>query len=152
MHPRVALAAAALALSLAGSAFAAASPDRSSAEIARVNRDWLPAMKACDAERLAAPYARNAIYVGPDGDVLKGRDAIANFFRAHLNPCPRIVGGEIRSTGSAPGGPAVRYEWGVARYVVREPTGVKTTRGGAYLTVWRKVAAGRWFILRNMAF
>ena len=67
------------ALPMAAQAVARGAPDAAAAQIARVDRDWLPAMKACDGARLAAPYADDAIFVGPDGDVIRGRTAIANF-------------------------------------------------------------------------
>jgi uncharacterized protein (TIGR02246 family) len=149
---RAVVAVLALLVAAPAAAAAAAAHDEAAADIARVDRDWLPAMKACDGERLAAPYARDAILIGPAGDVVRGRAAIANFYRAHLNPCPHILGGEMRAAGAASGGPGLRYEWGVARYVVREPSGITTRRGGPYLSVWRRDAAGRWRIVRNVAF
>jgi uncharacterized protein (TIGR02246 family) len=144
----------ALALSLASPALAA--PDdiaAATATIDAVNADWLPAMQARDGERIAAAYAPDGVFVLPNGDSLKGRAAVAEFYRRQLaTPGVKVLDGRIRREGLAQAGDGLLYEWGHGESTVQTASGQVRTGGGPYLTVWKRDAAGHWAIARNLAF
>src|SRR5512132_1472427 len=49
--------------------------------IAAANADWLSSLKAGDAERIAAPYADDGLFVTATGSTVAGREAIARLMR-----------------------------------------------------------------------
>jgi uncharacterized protein (TIGR02246 family) len=118
----------------------------------RVDAEWLDAMQAGDAERLAAPYAPDAVFVTPTGRVVIGRQAIAELYRASFASGSKVLRGGIHRDGAQPGGFGVVYEWGHGGATRREADGHEATHEGPYLTVWRRDPAGTWMIIRNMAF
>lgn len=118
----------------------------------QVDAEWLGDMQAGDAERLAAPYAPDAVFVTPTGRVVIGREAIANLYRTGFANGSKVVRGGIHRDGAQPGGLGLVYEWGHGGATRRESDGHEATREGPYLTVWRREPTGTWKIIRNMAF
>lgn len=118
----------------------------------RVDAEWLGAMEAGDAERLAAPYASDAVFVTPAGQVVVGREAIAALYRIGATDGSKVVRGGIHRDGAQPVGFGLVYEWGHGGATRREVGGREVTHEGSYLTVWRRDSAGTWKIIRNMAF
>jgi uncharacterized protein (TIGR02246 family) len=118
--------------------------------IDEANADWFRAMKAGDAEGLAAAYADDGVFVGPDGAVVKGRAAVRDLYAARKGGAALLAGG-IESRGRTCGGDGLVYEWGGGWVRYRAADGQDATRGGPYLTVWKEIG-GRWRIIRNMAF
>jgi uncharacterized protein (TIGR02246 family) len=150
----------ALALALAWTALApaaqAAAPaqDLASARpvIAAANADWVPAMKAHDARRVAAAYADDGLFILPDGKVISGRAAIEASTRARFKPGVTIVGGGLTQDGLVSAAPGLVYEWGHGGLTTRDATGKTHVSSGPYLTVWKRGATGRWAIVRNVVF
>ncbi|MBS0297589.1 MAG: SgcJ/EcaC family oxidoreductase [Proteobacteria bacterium] len=124
--------------------------------IAKADADWIGAMQAGDAARLAAPYAEDGVFVTPDGTAIAGRAAIEAFYRKRLKASKaKIVGGGVRYDNIVVGGTAAQplvYEWGHGGAVSVDEAGKRSAREGAYLTVWKRGADGAWRIVRNMAF
>jgi uncharacterized protein (TIGR02246 family) len=118
----------------------------------QVDADWLGDMQAGDAERLAAPYATDAVFVTPTGRVVVGREAIAGLYRAGFSQGSKVLRGGIHRDGAQSAGYGLVYEWGHGGATRREADGREVAHEGAYLTVWRRDAAGTWKIVRNMAF
>jgi len=153
MHRLIAaIALAALALTCAGAQ--AAPADIASARLAidRANADWLPAIKAKDAERLAAPYAPEGVFVLPDGRSLVGRAAVADFYRERFAGAARVVDGGIHRDGLAQAAGGLVVEWGHGGSTVIDAAGKTSSREAPYMTVWKRGANGRWAIVRNLAF
>jgi uncharacterized protein (TIGR02246 family) len=109
-------------------------------------------MRRADAAAVAAPYAEDGLFIGVDGTVTRGREAIRNLYAARLATIERVVGGELKSDGSVQVDAALVYEWGHATLVVSKKDGSRAESGGGYLTVWRRNLAGRWEIIRNIVF
>lgn len=143
---------AALALATAANAKPAGLVAQALPTIDKVDADWLPAMKAGDAERLAEPYARDAVFVTPDGKAILGHDAIAELYRAGAASGRKVIDGGIHRLGAREGGGGMVYEWGRGGSTRVGPDGVRMTHEGQYLTVWKRDEAGAWRIIRNMAF
>jgi len=118
----------------------------------QVDAEWLGAMQAGDAERLAAPYAPDAVFVTPTGRVVIGREAIADLYRNGFANGSKVVRGGIHRDGAQPGGFGLVYEWGHGGATRREANGREVAHEGPYLTVWRRGPTGAWEIIRNMAF
>ncbi|MBW8816112.1 MAG: SgcJ/EcaC family oxidoreductase [Caulobacterales bacterium] len=120
--------------------------------IAEANADWFRAMKAGDAEALAAAYAEDGVFVGPDGAPVRGRAAVRDLYAARTaKGGPELLSGRIESLGRTCGGQGLVYEWGRGSLTLRTADGRVAQRGGPYLTVWKRLD-GRWRIVRNMAF
>jgi uncharacterized protein (TIGR02246 family) len=120
--------------------------------IGEANADWFRAMQAGDAEALAAAYAEDGVFVGPDGVPVRGHAAVRDLYAARTKPGgSQLLAGHIESLGRVCGGEGLVYEWGQGSLRLRKPDGQEATRGGPYLTVWKRID-GRWRIVRNMAF
>ena len=147
------LAAVVAALATAAHAKGAADPVASALPtIDAADADWLPAMKAGDAVRLAEAYAPDAVFVTPDGKVVVGHDAIVELYRARAAARRQVIAGGIQRLGARYGGYGLVYEWGKGGATTIGLDGAKSTREGPYLTVWKRDEAGAWRIIRNMAF
>lgn len=137
--------------SLAGAAPAPVDP-AAVAAIERANGEWLPAIKAGDAARIAAPYAEAGVFVLPDGSKVAGRRAVEAMYARRSGGGSRIVDGGITSCGRLASAPEHVLEWGYGRATTRAPDGAVKMSGGPYVTWWRKAADGTWRIDRNVAF
>lgn len=118
--------------------------------IEAANSDWVPAMKRRDAKAIASFYAEDGVLIAPDGKALQGRDAVEASYAKGMTASFRFVGGGIVQDGVvlAPG-PLI-YEWGHAGIEI-ERDGKTVHSAGNYLTVWKRNAAGKWEISRNLA-
>jgi uncharacterized protein (TIGR02246 family) len=118
----------------------------------RANADWLPAMKAGDADRVAEAYADDGVFVLPDGRTIVGRKAIADFYRKQLGAGRKILSGGIHTDGVGEAKGGLVIEWGHGGSTSVDAAGKQTTSSGPYMTVWKKGADGRWAIVRNLVF
>jgi uncharacterized protein (TIGR02246 family) len=126
-------------------------PADARATIAKANAEWIPALKARDAATIAAPYADDGIFVTATGDVIKGRDAVAQLMRDRIAQMGTVISGTIVQDGLTRQGTSI-YEWGHAVLELAHEGAPAQHSGGRYLTVWQKSAAGRWVIVRNLSF
>ncbi len=142
------------ALAAASLASVAHADDLSEAKpvIEAANADWAPAMRARDAARVAAAYAEDGVYVGPDGSVVVGRAAFEASLRGKLASMPPVTGGSITQDGLQSIQPGLIYEWGHGALELTTPSGEKRLSGGRYLSVWRRGDDGVWRIVRNLSF
>ena len=53
-----------------------ASIDAASPFIAKANKEWEAAIQTGDADALSRPYHEDGVFVGPDGNAVRGRAAI----------------------------------------------------------------------------
>ena len=123
-----------------------ASPD-----IERANSEWAIAIRSGDAATMAAPYAEDGLFIGPDGKVVQGRKAVEALYAAALKAPSRVVDARVESAGRVAADPDDVYEWGMAWVRIRAADGKLVRRGGRYLTVWHRYP-GHWMITRNIAF
>ena len=125
---------------------ASAAPD-----IDRANAEWASAIRSGDAATMAAPYAEDGLFIGPDGKVVRGRKAVEALYAASLAARPNVVDARVESAGRVAADPDDVYEWGEAWVKLRAADGRLVRRGGRYLTVWHRTP-GHWMITRNIAF
>jgi len=123
-------------------------------DIDAANAAWLPGLRQRDARAIAAAYADSGLFIGADGSVTRGRDAVTRMYAArfpHLRP---IRGGGVVQDGMTVLGPTRIAEWGHGWLDLEsERAGGPSVRsGGTYLTLWEREADGHWRITRNLAF
>jgi uncharacterized protein (TIGR02246 family) len=144
----------AAALALATGRSLAAEDDLTAATrlIDQVDADWLGAMKAKDADRLAASYAPDGLFVLPGGDVIVGRAAIVAFYKNRLSHIAQVLDGGIHRDGLVKGADGLLYEWGHGGATSVNDMGRTATSDGPYLTVWKRDPQAGWCIIRNLVF
>lgn len=126
-------------------------PADARAAIARANNDWLGAMQRRDARTVVEPYADDGVFVLATGESVKGRAAIEQMMNDRFSRMGHVTGGTIHQDGLIAAG-SMLYEWGHADLDVAAANGQPASHFfGRYLTVWKKDAAGRWRIIRNLS-
>jgi uncharacterized protein (TIGR02246 family) len=144
----------------AGVASAAAPPtappqvnaiDAASPFIAKANNEWQAAIQTGDADALSRPYHEDGVFVGPDGNAVRGRAAIRAMYAKRPASQVRIVDATIQSDGRVAAGPDEVYEWGSGWVFTQSADGTRAKRGGHFVTVWHRQPDGTWLITRNLA-
>src|ERR1700744_836345 len=79
------------------------------ATIDKANADWIGAMKAKNAARLAEPYAEDGIFVVANGRAMLGGAAIPDFYRERLANLVQVLDGGIRHDGMTQGADGLIY-------------------------------------------
>ena len=114
------------------------------------NSEWISAMRSGDADAIAKPYALDAVFVAPDGNCIRGRTPIRDFYRSRLSGKSWIVSASLEQQGVVAAERGLVFEWGVGVVTARSTEGTVVTRRSTYLSVWRREEDGRWEILRNV--
>ena len=152
---RLCLAVAALGfVALIGSPAFAVSPEelaKAKATIKAANVDWIDAVRARDAHRIAAPYAEDAINVTGKGVVIVGRAALEQAEAARFGKGPLLLDGSLEDDGLQVEGELI-YEWGHSALRWKGPDGEIKRTSGQFLTVWRQEPDHQWRIIRNLSF
>src|SRR5512146_2034366 len=76
----------------------AAVPAEALAQIKAANDGWLPALERQDAAAVAEPYADDAIFVTPTGEVARGRPGVEQLMKGRF-AASRVVGGSLTQDG-----------------------------------------------------
>ena len=116
--------------------------------IDKANEEWTHAIVVGDADLMAAPYAPDGIFIGPDGSEIRGRDAVRAMYAKPR--AAKVLHASIKSDGRAAADPDDVYEWGTASITV-ERDGRQKQASGRYLTVWHR-SRTQWVITHNIAF
>ena len=117
--------------------------------IDKANDEWTRAIVSGDADVMSAPYEANGIFIGPDGNEIRGKEAVRAMY-ARPRGAVRVLKASIHSDGRAAGDPNDVYEWGTASMTVQSGGKVRDV-SGRYLTVWHRDGK-RWLISHNIAF
>ena len=80
--------------------------------IEAVNAEWVGAMKAGDAARVASAYAPDAVFITADRQLVAGHDAIRTLIAQRLSSGLTIVSGGLKQKGLTDLGPGLLLEWG----------------------------------------
>lgn len=119
--------------------------------IEAANADWIPAMQAHDAARIASAYAEDGLFILPDGKVIAGRAAVEALTQKRFTPGFKVLSGGLTQDGLTYAD-GVIIEWGHGGLTSTDASGQTRTSSGPYLTVWKRDAAGQWRIIRNLVF
>jgi len=120
--------------------------------IEAVNAEWVGAMKAGDAARVASAYAPDAVFITADRQLVAGHDAIQTLIAQRLASGLTIVSGGLKQKGLTDLGPGLLLEWGEGGLDFRTKDGKAGASFGPYATVWRREPDGSWKIVRNLSF
>jgi uncharacterized protein (TIGR02246 family) len=138
-------------LEILGSPISSSDLASAKSTIQAVNSDWIIAVKDRDAERIASPYALDAVNIGLDGRVLLGRSAIREAKSEWLRTAPILLDGSLQDDGMSIEGELI-YEWGHSSLRWRNSDGTVKSTSIRFLTVWRKDPDLKWRIIRNLNF
>jgi ketosteroid isomerase-like protein len=117
--------------------------------IDKANSDWSRAIVTGDTKELSAPYAKDAVFLMPDGTAIHGRAGVKTMY-ARRPHSTKVLRATIHSDGRAAADPDDVYEWGSAQMTVLRK-GKQHMVVGRYLTVWHR-SGRQWLITRNIAF
>jgi len=111
-------------------------------ELSQMNRDFAAALNAKDAKAAAALYAEDAVLIPPGEALVRGREAIEEYWRG------AIESGGVRDvsveTMDAHSSGSLGYETGSFVLTVNGPDGEAVTDRGRYIELLRREADGRW--------
>ncbi len=117
--------------------------------IERANAQWSRAIVSGDSKALSAPYAKDALFVMPDGTAIHGRAGVRTMY-ARRPAGTKVLRATIHTDGRVASDPDDVYEWGSAQMTVKRK-GKQHMVVGRYLTVWHR-SGSQWLITRNIAF
>ncbi len=111
-------------------------------ELGRMNRDFAAALNAKDAKAAAALYAEDAVLIPPGEPLVRGRQAIEEYWRA------AIESGGVRDvsveTIDASSSGSLGYEIGSYVLTANGPDGNPVIDRGRYIELLRREPDGRW--------
>lgn len=114
----------------------------SKAELGQMNRDFASALNAKDAKAAAALYAEDAVLIPPGEPLVRGREAIEEYWRG------AIESGGVRNvsveTMDALSSGSLGYETGSFVLTANGPDGEAVTDRGRYIELLRREPDGRW--------
>jgi len=117
--------------------------------IDKANSDWSRAIVTGNAAMLSAPYAADAVFIGPDGTAIHSKAGVRTMYGRRPAKA-QVLNASIKSDGRAAADPNDVYEWGTARLTVKRGKTI-VERSARYLTVWHRTGKS-WLITRNIAF
>ena len=109
------------------------------------NQAWIDGMKQGNVKLITATYTSDAVDCSPEGNCLRGRNAIEAHIKEEMAKLGKAVSASVTSIGSVQQG-RFAYEWGQAE--ASFPNGKKVV--DRYLTTWREEPDGTWKIFRNL--
>lgn len=117
--------------------------------IDKANDEWTTAIVSGNADALSAPYAKNGIFIGPDGTAIHSKTGVRTMY-ARRPKGTKVLRASIHSDGRTAADPDDVYEWGSAQMTLQR-SGKTRYVVGRYLTVWHRSGA-KWLISHNIAF
>jgi uncharacterized protein (TIGR02246 family) len=107
---------------------------------------FMSAFNTGNAQALAAYYAEDAVFLGPNADTVRGRSAIQQMFNSMAPLKPNLSFSPDRIVQSCD----LAYEYGHYQMKMTAPNGSPFTDIGKYATVWRRMPDGSWKIVADM--
>jgi len=117
--------------------------------IETANATFLAALKKGDATACVSGYTEDAVVMMPGEPAWKGREAIANGFKAFLAQVTITDGGLMTTDVMLAGDLAV--ETGTYEWTIQPKSGPAVKDTGKYLTAWKHQADGGWRIIRDIS-
>jgi ketosteroid isomerase-like protein len=124
---------------------ACSSPSAKDAEKqkAQIIQTELEFAKMADEEGVAAAfyaYAADSAVIGRGGKIIKGRDAIRDYYEKNLRPGTKLQWAPDFADVSGD----IGYTWGKYTHSVPDSTGKITESHGVFHTVWKRQSDGSW--------
>ena len=109
--------------------------------IAAAVRNFTDSFERGDAAAVAAWYSRDATLMPPDSPMLKGTDAIRDFWQGAMNM--GVKGAQLETLEVEERGD-IAYELGRFELTLQSPGGEGVKMRGKYVVVWKKEDGGGW--------
>lgn len=119
------------------------SPDDAEKKKDQIIRTELDFAKMADKEGVAEAfykYAADSAVIGRGGKIIKGREAIRDYYEKNLKPGTKLQWAPDFVDVSGDLG----YTWGKYTHSVPDSTGNITESHGVFHTVWKRQADGSW--------
>ena len=130
------------ALLLAGPlAIACAKPKATAADLHRMNQEFAAAINARDAAKAASLYTVDAVIMPPNGDTVRGREAIQAYWQHEIEGGVTDV--SVHSLATSSEG-TLGYEVGAYHLAVKPPSGPPLEDRGKYVELLRREPDGVW--------
>jgi ketosteroid isomerase-like protein len=117
--------------------------------IDKAKAEWTRAIVSGDADALSAPYAKNSLFIQPDGTAIHSKAGVRTMYKRRPSGT-KVLHATIRTDGRVAADPDDVYEWGHAQLTMQRK-GKQRYVVGRYLTVWHRIGK-QWLITRNIAF
>lgn len=117
--------------------------------IDKANDEWTKAIVSGNADVLSAPYAKNGIFIGPDGTAIHSKAGVKTMYSRRPKDT-KVLRATIHSDGRTAADPDDVYEWGSAQMTLQR-SGKTRMVVGRYLTIWHR-NGNKWLISHNIAF
>ena len=117
--------------------------------IDKANNEWTKAIVSGNADVLSAPYAKDGIFIGPDGTAIHSKAGVRTMY-SRRPKSTKVLRATIHSDGRAASDPDDVIEWGSAQMTIQR-TGKTRMVVGRYLTVWHR-SGKQWLISHNIVF
>jgi len=109
--------------------------------IEEVNASYGEAIREGNLAGVVAAYTDDATMVPPDGDLIKGKQAIEEFYRRLLQMGVKDI---VLTTIEVEGSGGTAYEIGKTKIRI-QPEGQETTQDSTkYMVIWKRQADGKW--------
>jgi uncharacterized protein (TIGR02246 family) len=115
--------------------------------IEAANAKFSKAFEAGDAKALAALYTPDAIAFPPDHEMVKGREAIGEFWKATQQSGVKSAALTTVDVGRSGD---VAYEVGTVLLTIQPQGKAATTASAKYVVVWKRQADGSWQLHRDI--
>lgn len=122
-------------------ALPAAAQSDVAAELGAVNQRWVQAVASGSGEEVAALYAPGAQLLPPNGEMIGGHEAIADYWQGFIDSGftdVSLTTLEAESFGDT--------AWEVGEYDAASPDG---SDSGKYVVIWKKIN-GKWMLYRDI--
>jgi uncharacterized protein (TIGR02246 family) len=117
------------------------------AAIEAANAKFSKTFLAGDADGLAALYTQDAIVLPPDHDMVKGRRAIGDFWKATQQSGVKSA---VLTTVDVGRSGDVAYEVGTVLLTIQPQSKAATTASAKYVVVWKRQSDGSWRLHRDI--
>ena len=117
------------------------------ADVARTAAEFGAAANAGDAAKVALLYADDAALMPPNGEIVRGRSSIEEYWRAAI---ARGFGGVMTASIASSHSGNLGYETGTYDVTISPPGGTPIHDRGKYMNVMMRGPDGRWRLIYDI--
>ena len=117
--------------------------------IAEAYLRWIDATKKKDVDAVVSLYTDDAVVLPDDSNMVKGKDAIRDFYKRWYSGKDKLIKQEFTDTGTVMSDPGMVIETADFSGVV-EIDGKEVSFRGKNLIVWKREMDGPWKIFRDI--
>ena len=118
-----------------------------SEELSQMNKDFIKALIAKDAQAAANLYAEDAMILPPNEPLIQSRDSIQKYWQGAIDA--GIVNGSVTTISTGSNGD-LGYEIGRFELQIKDSTGKITIDKGKYTEILKRNSEGKWISIYGM--